>query len=273
MEKIPEIDFTALLSKLPPRVPEAHKGDFGHVAVIGGDYGYPGAPVLSALGALRVGAGLVTICSRSSTIEGLNAKYPDIMVLDIDRPKEVKKILKSATVVVLGPGLGLSQWSIDVYNTIIKNNLPTILDADGLKIYADNILHREQLILTPHPGEASILLKQDKPVSEIQRLEYIKKLIELTNAIVVLKGHGTLVGGSESPIKICTHGNPGMAVGGMGDLLSGIIAGLVGQGIDMYEATQLAVCIHAQAGDIAAENGQRGLVASDLLPIIQKLIG
>lgn len=272
MIEIPKFNFKALLEQLPPRTIDAHKGNFGHVLIIGGEYGYAGAPILSALGALRVGAGLVTVASHREHVLSLNSLQPEIMTLDIDDPSTINNILPKVSVVVLGPGLGRSNWSAEVYNTVITTSLPLVLDADGLFFLSKQHSQRKNWIITPHPGEAGMLLQQDLPIAAEQRLDAIQQLITLTNATVVLKGAGTLVGSSNTNIGMCTAGNPGMASGGMGDLLSGVIAGLIAQGASLDLAATLGVCLHALAGDNAATTGQRGLIASDLLVEIRKLI-
>jgi hydroxyethylthiazole kinase-like uncharacterized protein yjeF len=272
MQEPKALDLKTLLKQLPARKAEAHKGNFGHVLVIGGDFGYPGAPILSALGALRVGAGLVTVASHRDTILGLNAAHPEIMAANIDEPAAVSKLLTKATVVVLGPGLGRTSWSEQVFNSVINTQLPLVLDADGLYFLAKNPSQRVNYVITPHPGEAGMLLSQDQAVSSEQRLDAIVQLINQTHATVALKGAGTLVGTNPTEISICKAGNPGMASAGMGDLLTGIIAGLIAQGLSLDIATKLGVCLHAVAGDQAIKHGQRTLIATDLLEEIKKLL-
>lgn len=267
------LNLTNLMANLPPRKANAHKGDFGHVLVIGGDYGYPGAPVLAALGALRVGAGLVTIASRRDNLLGLNAGYPEIMSRAIDQPDELVHLFPKASVIVLGPGLGRSAWSEEIFKLTINTRLPLVLDADGLFFFRNNNITRTDLVITPHPGEAAALLQQTVSTVQAQRLTTIQNLINITQATVVLKGAGTLVGSQNKPINICNAGNPGMASGGMGDLLSGMIAGLIAQGLSLDLSAKLAVCVHALAGDQAAIQGHRGLLATDLLPEIRNLMG
>ena len=272
MNELQSLNLDELLIKLPARKRDAHKGNFGHVLVIGGDYGYPGAPVLAALGALRVGAGLVTVASHKDHILGLNAIHPEIMATAIDSPTSLNTLLSKATVVVLGPGLGRSNWSEEIFQAAINCTQPLVLDADSLWFLAKNLKPRTNWVITPHPGEAATLLQQTSAIIPEQRIPAIKKLIEVTKATVVLKGAGTLIGSSDTEINICLAGNPGMASGGMGDLLSGIIAGMLAQNLDCDNAAKLAVAIHAKAGDQAAADGQRGMLATDLLPIIRKLM-
>lgn len=273
MQKLNQIDYTELKRQLVPRTIDAHKGDFGHVLVVGGDVGYAGAPVISALGALKVGAGLVTIASQSSNLIGINASHPEIMTCAIDEPTALKAILAKASVVILGPGLGRTSWSRDTFLAASQTNLPLVLDADGLYWLAQTKQQRNNWILTPHPGEAATLLNHTKPLTDVERFSAIQKLIATHYATVVLKGAGSLVGSPNAEIQVCNAGNPGMASGGMGDLLSGIIGGLVAQHMALDSAAKLGVIVHAMAGDIVAKTyGQRGIIATDLLPAIQKLI-
>lgn len=266
------LDLCSLLKELPQRATNTHKGNFGHVLVIGGDFGYAGAPVLAALGALRSGAGLVTVASHSQNLIGLNACHPEIMTCAIDKPRSIEPMLKRATVVVLGPGLGRSSWSKKIFKRIIKISLPLLVDADALFFLGQQPQQYSNRILTPHPGEAASLLHLKQPIDQSNRTTAINDLIKKYAATIVLKGAGTLVGSKEHTIGICNAGNPGMATAGMGDLLSGVIAGLVAQGMSLGNAAKLGVCIHATAGDITSKSGATRMIATDLLPHIPKII-
>lgn len=268
-----KLDFATLIKALPKRPANAHKGDYGHVLVIGGDYGYPGAPVLAALGALRVGAGLVTLASHADHLLGLNAAHPEIMCTAIDSPAALNTLLAKATTVVLGPGIGRTSWSENIYTTVANTTLPLVLDADGLFFLAQKPTQNLKRIITPHPGEAARLLHQPQSIQEGLRINALQDLITQYGSTVVLKGAGTLVGSPGTTIGICTAGNPGMASGGMGDLLSGVIGGLIAQGLDLDSAARLGVCAHAKAGDMAAQQGQRGIIATDLLQPLKQLMG
>jgi len=266
------LDYATLIAALPKRNPLAHKGNYGHVLVIGGDYGYPGAPVLAALGALRVGAGLVTIASHAKHLVGLNATHPEIMCCAIDEIAALTAILNKVSTVVLGPGMGRTAWSQQAYVVAAQTTLPLVLDADGLFFLAQQPTQNARRVLTPHPGEAAHLLQQTQAIVEEQRYAALTQLIVKYNCTVVLKGAGTLVGSPQHALGICTAGNPGMASGGMGDLLSGMIGGLITQGLELDLAAKLGVCVHAKAGDMAAQHGQRGIIATDLLGPIQELM-
>lgn len=270
--QIQNLDYADLIKHFPKRPATAHKGNFGHVLVVGGDIGYPGAPVLAALGALRVGAGLVTIASHEEHLIGLNAEHPEIMCHAIDKPAALSTMLNKVTTLVLGPGLGRAAWGQEVYALASASALPMVVDADGLFFLAQKPTQNIQRVITPHPGEAARLLNQTESIAINKRENAIQNLIAKYNCTVVLKGSGTLVGSPQQPIGICTAGNPGMASGGMGDLLSGVIGGLIAQGLELDLAAKLGVCVHAKAGDIAAKNGLRGIIATDLLLPIQQLI-
>jgi len=272
MDTINHLDFKTLLAMLPKRAPNAHKGNFGHVLVIGGDLGFPGAPVLTALGALRVGAGLVTIASHQTTLTGISAYHPEIMCHASDDPNALDAIISKATVIALGPGLGRTSWSQQIYDKVSTTQLPLVLDADGLFFLSQHPNKNIHRVLTPHPGEAAELLSQKQIAPISQRLATLTELLTKYNSTVVLKGAGTLVASPHAPIEICAAGNPGMASAGMGDLLTGIIAGLIAQGMSLDLSARLGVCVHAMAGDVAAKSGQRGIIATDLLLPIQALM-
>lgn len=272
MDNIEYLDLKTLLAKLPKRDQNAHKGNFGHVLVIGGDFGYAGAPVLSALGALRAGAGLVTLATHKDNIPGLNGVHPEIMCQAIDDYQVLVPLLNKASVVVLGPGLGRSEWSKIIYMTASQTRLPYVLDADSLYFLAQTPNRVTNRVLTPHPGEAATLLHLPIAIPIEERITACKELINKYDGCIVLKGAHTLVA-SKNKIAMCHAGNPGMATAGMGDLLSGIIGGLIAQGLEIQFAAELAVCIHATAGDMAAQNGMRGIIATDLLNYIQPLLG
>lgn len=271
--QLEKLQIESLLAEFPTRDPFTHKGDYGHVLVVGGDYGYPGAPVLAALGALRVGAGLVTIATHKDNLYGISAIHPEIIHCAIDDPSAVAELSHRASTIVLGPGLGRSEWSQEVYSICSKMPLTQIIDADALYFLANGQTHTGPKIITPHPGEAKTLLAQEMDITTATRQQAINSLVEKYNCTVVLKGANTLINSPYTAISICAAGNPGMASGGMGDLLSGVIAGIAAQQPSLDLAAKLGVITHALAGDQAARHGQRGIVATDLLPYIQQLIG
>lgn len=261
-----------LAETLPPRARYANKGDYGHVLVIGGEHGMAGAARLAGESALRAGAGLVSVATRAEHVFALNTARPELMVRGVDGPQTLAPMLERASVLALGPGLGQGAWGHALWLTALEADKPLVLDADGL-----NLLAREPrrftapTVLTPHPGEAARLLGVSTAVVEHDRFAAARELAKRHAAVVVLKGAGSLVADPDGRLDVCPWGNPGMASGGMGDLLTGIIAALLAQGCDAWHAACLGVSLHARAGDRAAQRGERGLLASDLLEPLRAL--
>lgn len=266
------LDTADLRGWLPPRPRDAHKGAFGHVLAIGGDIGMGGAIRLTGEGALRVGAGLVSVATQADHITAVNAARPELMAHAVEGIQELQALLERASVVAIGPGLGQRAWGHALWRTTIVAGKPLVLDADGL-----NLLARERLdlpaqtVLTPHPGEAARLLDTDTQTIARDRFAAVRELAKRHHAIVVLKGAGSLIANPQGDVAVCAWGNPGMATGGMGDVLTGVIAGLLAQGLDAWRAAQLGVALHAQAGDAAADAGEAGLIASDLFEPLRRL--
>lgn len=261
-----------LQSLLPPRSRSAHKGDFGHVLVVGGDYGFAGAVRLAAEAAARTGAGLVSVATRPEHAFQLPAARPEIMARGVDAAADLKPLLERATVVAVGPGLGQSDWSQALLARLLETGLPLVVDADALNLLAREPAARGNWILTPHPGEAGRLLDCSAAAVQADRFAAARALRDRYRGTVVLKGSGTLVLEEAGPCGICDGGNPGLASGGTGDILTGVIAGLLAQGLAPARAAALGVCLHAAAGDqAAAGGGERGLLATDLLPWLRRL--
>lgn len=273
------ISYSQLATLLAPRARSAHKGNFGHVLVIGGDYGYAGAARLAAEAAVRVGAGLVTLATRSSHAAPIIATRPELMCRSVDTPEQLLPLLDRATVLALGPGLGQSAWGESLLSTALAARQPLVVDADALNLMARAAPPRrgdagasQRWVLTPHPGEAARLLGCSPREIQADRFAAVRELVERFGGVCVLKGSGTLVLEAGGEVGVVDGGNPGMAVGGMGDVLTGIIAGLAAQGLPLAEAARLGVCLHARAGDVAAAAGERGLLASDLFKPLRTLV-
>jgi ADP-dependent NAD(P)H-hydrate dehydratase / NAD(P)H-hydrate epimerase len=255
---------------LSPRQRNSHKGNFGRVLVIGGGVGMAGAVRMAGESALRVGAGLVTVASRPEHLGVVGAR-PELMFLGVEKGPDLAAALRQADVIAIGPGLGRSAWAQDLLDTVLKSagmGQRLVLDADALNLVADSgVRRRDDWILTPHPGEAARLLGTSTQVVQADRRAALDQLTGSRGGIVVLKGAGTLVGcGAEVP-RLCTCGNPGMAVPGMGDVLTGAVAGLVAataKGGDAFAATCAAVQVHAMAGDRCALKGMRGVLALEV---------
>lgn len=257
---------------LKPRAREAHKGDFGHVLIIGGAPGYSGAVMLAAEAALRVGAGLVSVATHSDHANLLNVSRFEVMCHGIDSKKSLNLLIEKATVIVLGPGLGETAWSQKIFRHVSWSEKKWIVDADGLNQLAKHPHRKANWILTPHPGEAGRLLNTTTQEIQKDRVSAVKRLQQTYDGWIVLKGAGTLVQGPNELPEICTAGNPGMATGGMGDVLSGILGGLAAQGFPLGVVAKWGVILHASAGDLAAKMGERGMIASDLILYLRSLV-
>ena len=268
--------IAALLRELAPRRRDAHKGDFGHVLIIGGDKGLGGAAVMAAEAVARSGAGLVGLATQPEHIAAALTRLPEAMAVAVTSGQELEPHLVRPTVLALGPGLGRSPWSEQMLQQAAKTNLPMVVDADALNLLAEGRVlrtpYRDNWVLTPHPGEAARLLGETAAAIQADRFAAVTALQKKYGGVVVLKGAGTLIADGVD-IALADVGNPGMAVGGMGDLLTGIIAALLAQGLRPTVAARLGVCVHGMAGDMAAEDhGQRGLLPTDLLPYVRELL-
>lgn len=260
---------------LPNRPKNSHKGMFGHVLVVGGDEGMPGAVRLAAEGALRIGAGLVSIITHPSHAAHLTIGRPELLCFSgSSQTRVIDGLLEKATLIILGPGLGSSHWSKQWFDTIMSLSKPLLIDADGLNHLAKlkSVSPKSPWILTPHPKEAARLLNVTTETIQTQRADAVVELSQRFQATAVLKGSHTLVADQTHAIYQCQAGNPGMASPGMGDLLTGIIAGFYVQGLSPWKAACAGVMTHAQAADqVAQHQGERGLLASDLLPFLPLL--
>jgi NAD(P)H-hydrate epimerase len=278
-----------------PRIKSSHKGSNGHVVIIGGDTSYGGAVIMAGEAALRGGAGLVSIVTRSVNRAPALARCPELMVCGTEDLgpqatsetqgwKPVEALLGRATALVVGPGLGKGRWSQQLFAMVLSvsraKNIPLVIDADALHLLAD----RQSMlptpaalpwVLTPHPGEAAVLLNCDNAAIQQDRFAAVRQLVTLYSCTCLLKGSGTLVAevSTDLPITLCTEGNPGMGSGGMGDVLSGIIGSFLAQGLDCVTSAKAAAAIHGEAADLAASQlGERGLKATDLTDFIRQLV-
>ena len=282
------LSYEDRIRKLPLRNRNAHKMNHGHVLVVGGDQGMAGAVAMAAEAALYSGAGLVSVATHPTSVNLLVARRPEVMAQSVTTPDELKALINRATVVVVGPGLGNESlgnesfghkspdgaraWGSELLDIVLESELPMIIDADGLNRLSrlsPEYTRRDNWILTPHPGEARSLLGKNV---QVDRLASVKQLQQKYGGVCLLKGAGTLIAGHHE-VWLCPYGNPGMSVAGMGDVLSGIIGGLVAQGLDTNDAACLGAIVHSLAADnITARQGERGLLATQLLPEIRKLL-
>lgn len=273
-----QLHLIDLLGVLAPRQADAHKGHFGHVLIIGGDHGYGGAVIMAAEAAARSGAGLVSVATRPEHVAPILTRCPDVMVRGVASGQELEALLVRPTVIVIGPGLGRSPWSEQMLQKAAASVLPMVVDADALNMLAEgrvlpNLAPRADWLFTPHPTEAARLLGVTTPEINADRFASVVKLQQKFGSAVILKGAGSLILGESGITGIVTDGNPGMATGGMGDVLSGILGALIAQGVSIEEAAQLGAVLHARAADLAAEKiGQRGLIATDIIPYVTQLL-
>lgn len=263
----------ALPALFPLRPRDSHKGRNGHVLCIGGDAGSGGAILLAAQAALRSGAGLVSVATRAPHVPALLARCPEAMTHAVEGTAELAMLLERADVIAVGPGLGQGEWGRALFAAVLASGKPRVLDADALNLLAaSGATLRADDVVTPHPGEAARLL--GCAVAEVQRDRFAAAaaLHARLGCTVALKGAGSIaVSAGAAPAVVCA-GNPGMGTGGMGDLLTGVVASLRGQGFAAHDAAVAGMLLHAAAGDAAArEDGERGLLPSDLLPWLRRL--
>lgn len=249
-----------------------HKGEAGHVLVIGGDHGMSGAVRVAAEAAARSGAGLISVATRTEHALAQAAARPELMFRGVETAAELAPLLEGADVIAIGPGLGSGSWGRAMLDAVLQTNKPIVLDADGLNLLAGRPVKRENWIFTPHPGEAARLLDTDIVSVEADRFAAVEAIAEQFGGVALLKGAGTLVKAPDEVVHINTSGNPGMASGGMGDALTGVIAALVAQDLSLSDAACAGAFIHGCAADRASQSGQRGMLASDLFPHIRKLV-
>lgn len=256
---------------LPPRRRTAHKNEHGHLLCVGGDLGTAGAIRMAAEAALRCGAGLVSVATRAENAPVMAQARPELMCAGVEQQADLQPLFERATVTAVGPGLGQAEWGKALWQRVLESELPLVVDADALNLLAANPLKRDNWILTPHPGEAARLLNIRSAEVQADRPAAVKALQAKYGGTIVLKGAGSLVLAPGSSLHVCSDGNPGMAVGGMGDLLTGVVGALLAQGLSAVEAASAGVQLHARAGDAAAAEGERGMLPSDLLPHLRRL--
>lgn len=258
--------------KLPKRHRETHKREVGRILIVGGTEGMLGATLLAGESALRCGSGLVTIASTASHVDWPALHCPELMSADAMQISR-ERIAEIADVVVLGPGLGQGEWGKQVFDRFIDCELPLVVDADGLNWLARKPRQCDRWVLTPHVGEAARLLGRTATEVQAERLHAAREIATQYGGVCVLKGPGTLVACADDSIWICDKGNPGMATAGMGDVLSGIVAALLGQGASFSVAATTAVWLHACAADTAVRKiGERGLLARDVITYVATLV-
>jgi hydroxyethylthiazole kinase-like uncharacterized protein yjeF len=260
------IDEAELARALPRRSRSAHKGDFGRVLVIAGGTGMAGAARLTGEACLRSGAGLVTVATAPENVTAVIAGRPELICFGAHAAGDLTAALAAASVVAIGPGLGTGEWARALLDAALASGKPLVIDADAINLLAASRRGPlPQAVLTPHPGEAGRLLGTNAAAVQADRPTALRQLVELTGSVVVLKGAGTLVGAPGRVSALCTRGNPGMAAPGMGDVLTGAIAGILAQCRDPWLAARAGVMAHALAGDdLARQGGGRGMLALEV---------
>lgn len=260
-----------LRAALPPRSPIAHKGDYGHVLAIGGDQGYAGAIRLCAEAALRSGAGLVSVATRASSVVSVLASRPELMVHAVEDDTALAPLLERADVIAIGPGLGQGDWGRNLLARALGADKPVILDADALNLLAQSPFDlRADSVLTPHPGEAARLLGCTVAQIQQDRFAAAGRIAALFKAVVLLKGAGTVIAAPDGALSLCPIAEPALASGGMGDVLTGVIAALRAQGIGAYDAAGIGALVHARAARAcAASHGAIGVLASEVIAALR----
>ncbi|MCJ8170252.1 NAD(P)H-hydrate dehydratase [Atopomonas sediminilitoris] len=263
----------ASTARLAPRRASTHKGQLGHVLIVGGDHGMGGAVILAAQASLRLGAGMVSVATRAEHIAPLLARQPEVMACAVRSSGELAPLLARASHVVLGPGLGQSAWSVSLASAVAASDKAQLWDADALNLLAAGRLAPPQApwIITPHPGEAARLLALSSAQVQADRPAALAQLTARFKACVLLKGVGTLLGAADAAVYCCPHGHPAMAGPGLGDVLSGALAAVWAQGLAPLPAACLASYLHACAGERLGIAG-RGLAAADLVAVMRQLL-
>ncbi len=257
--------------ELPPRPRNSHKGLFGHLVIAGGEPGMLGAAILAGSAGLRSGAGLVTVLSVESNLDRASLVQAELMTRAYQPGGGPEEPFAGADAVVFGPGTSGGEWSTDLYGILTEVEVPVLLDAGGLHLLAAMPDRRDNRVLTPHPGEAAVLLGCGSGEVQADRLAAATEIQRCYGGVCVLKGVGTVIRGAGT--EICDRGNPGMASAGTGDVLSGIIGALLAQGLPPWDAARQGVWLHGAAGDSASgELGERSLTATDVINCLPSVL-
>lgn len=276
----PEVEVVTALPVIPPRRPESNKGDYGRILVAAGCRGMAGAAVLCAGAALRSGAGLVRLAVPQELLSQVTVANPcyttaplaqdDYGRFHLISAPDLLLLAQADTAMALGPGLGRGDGITSLVASLLDAvTIPLVVDADGLNALRGNlgylVKRRAPTILTPHPGEFARLIYSDVPSLEANRESFTVQFAAEHNVVLVLKGHRSIVTDGRR-LYLNTTGNPGMATGGSGDVLTGVIAGLLGQGLEPFAAAQLGVYVHGLAGDLARDAlGEISMIATDVM--------
>jgi hydroxyethylthiazole kinase-like uncharacterized protein yjeF len=257
---------------LAARSRTAHKGRFGHLLVVGGDRGFGGAALLTAQSALHCGAGMVSLATRSEHVVAALARQPEVMVHGVASANQLLAMAAKADVLVIGPGLGQEAWGRSLLSAAAQQAIGQVWDADALNLLAGSAVRvPKDALLTPHPGEAARLLGLSIAQVQADRPAAALALAARYQAVVVLKGAGSVIAAPDGRLALCDRGHPAMAGAGFGDVLAGVIGALRAQHLAAFEAACLGVWLHARAGELCGAAG-RGLAAGTLLATIGQLL-
>ena len=255
-----------------PRVATAHKGQFGRVLVIGGERGTGGAAIMAAESALRTGAGMVSLATRDVHLAPALARLPEVMTAAVDSANQLPALIKAASVLVVGPGMGTGAWGRSLLSVAASSQTAQVWDADALNLLSEGLVALPSgSVITPHPGEAARLLGISTADVQADRPSAARALARKYGNVCVLKGAGSLIADPDGRLALCDRGHPAMATAGLGDVLSGVIGALLAQHMSAFNAACLGVWLHAAAGEQQGAKG-RGLAAVDLIPAIRQLL-
>ena len=258
-------------SWLPKRKASAHKGSSGRLLVVGGDQSMSGAVGLAGLTAAVTGTGLVRVATRKENTDQVAGLHPELLVSGVADPDDLQSLLKQSDSLLLGPGLGQSRWSRTQFETCLEHGNVAVIDADGLNLLAEEPEKRADWVLTPHPGEAARLLDISVPDVMQDRITAANAINARYGGICVLKGSGTIIAAEGCTPYLCTRGNAALATAGTGDVLAGLVAGLIVQGMPPLSAAVAGVTLHACAGEMVAREGIAGVLASNLIEPLRRL--
>ncbi|MFT5063543.1 MAG: hydroxyethylthiazole kinase-like uncharacterized protein yjeF [Gammaproteobacteria bacterium] len=271
-----EINLSDVPSWIRPRGRTNHKGQNGHLLIIGGNLGMSGAVRLAGEAALRCGAGLVSIATHPSHAAEVDQGCPEVMALPVVDSEDFEQVSDWATVIAIGPGLGQSEWAQYLFRASLKKaakrDVPLVIDADALTMLAAAPEYHDHWVLTPHPGEAARLLGCKSADVQADRLSAANEIVSRYGGTVILKGPGTVIAAKGELTKVVTAGNFGMGIGGMGDVLTGVVGAMLADGMRPYEGACCAAVVHSSAGDIAAGDMPRGMLPSDLFIPLRRLV-
>ena len=261
----------SLAEVFPPRFPSAHKGAYGHLLIVGGNAGMSGAVILAAEAALSLGVGKISVATRQASVAPLLSRAPEVMAHQVDHFNHLKPLIDQCTAIVIGPGLGTDCWAEQMLHCCLAEDIPLVVDADAIRLIAEGHLKpsHDRICFTPHPGEAALVLNCSTAEVQENRFAALEALEKTIPGHWLLKGNGSLLTGTGHPSYLNMTGNPGMASGGMGDVLSGLIGSILAQGYGVEESAAAGVFIHGAAADIASDIvGEISLKATDVIAAV-----